>query len=395
MSSEGIFRFGSSSVDASGADAVNRDSVPIGDDRINLRSEAEETILVGNLVGIDVEPYRDQLEAIIRDSSKIILNQIWGTSKLESEFVNARGRSGGLISICDPSVFSKKGSTKGENFLHVFGSVAGVHPPINVVNVYAPQDATRKRSLWDSLLSLMGNYPGFWIMLGDFNEVRDGSERWNSVFDYRGARNFNDFIFCARLQEYRMGGMKYTYMSPDGRKCSKIDQVLVCDGFFHLWPCGILTAHPRLWSDHSPVTLSTRCVDYGPSPFKFYNSWLKVEGIDEVVKGAIVNCDLSGRPDVVLMTKLRQVKAKIREWRNMRSEKEPALIVALMDDCLYYDSLAKGCTISSRVEWLGDAVAFKWDWKHDLATPDVLEDLHNCTEEIKKIKFQSLDMGRG
>ncbi|KAD6795109.1 hypothetical protein E3N88_06005 [Mikania micrantha] len=287
-------------------------------------------------------------ETQLVDNSKVLLNQIWGNHHLEAEHVNARGRSGGLISLWNPSIFVKLGVTKGDNFLHVFGSVAGTDEIMNVVNVYAPHDSVLKSALWETLIGLIGNHNGLWIMMGDFNVVRDCSERLNSVFDHREARDFNDFIFRARLHEYRMGGLKYTYMSPDGMKCSKIDRMLVCDRFFHRWPCATFFAHPRIWSDHAPISLSTVCLDYGPPPFKFYNSWLKLDGIDNVVSSAVAECELSGRPDIILMSKFRHVKAKLKDWRKMATDNEFGLIEAIKEECHKYETLAEMGLISDQ-----------------------------------------------
>ncbi|KAD5960910.1 hypothetical protein E3N88_12382 [Mikania micrantha] len=192
------------------------------------------------------------------------------------------GRSGGLLSIWDPDVFKKHGVSKGDHFLHVYGSVVGIDEPLNIVNIYAPQNAT--------------------------------SKRLNSEFDNHGARVFHDFIHEARLHEYRMSSMKFTYMSADGTKFSKIDRFLVCNQFYHRWPDAIVMAHDRLWSDHSPITLTMKSLDFGPSPFKFYTSWLSIPGIDDIVRRAAGDCELVGTPDVTFLAKLRCIKYRLKEW---------------------------------------------------------------------------------
>ncbi|KAD4982965.1 hypothetical protein E3N88_19636 [Mikania micrantha] len=407
-SDRGVFRFGGQLHQPD--PGIGNEDVTPDTHAAQITEEVDKTIEVGNTVGIDVNAFREQIEAIIRrllillmdfqsinirgvgniakvdwiksikirnkihficiqetqlaDCSRLPIKQIWGYRQLESDYVNAQGRSGGLLSIWDPGVFKNLGVNKGTNFLHFFGSVVGLDDVLNVVNVYAPQVASSRQVLWEALLNLMGDYNGMWILLGDFNEVRHSAERLNSDFDDRGARIFNDFIYRASLQEYRMGGMKYTYMSSDGSKFSKIDRVLVCHRFYQRWPGAKLMAHLRKWSDHSPITLQTTSEDFGPTPFKFYSSWLSIHGIDNVVLQAIVESSDDGRPDVVLVSKLRNIKNKLKEWSKERNDQQNAQLIKLNEECQKFEVLA------------------------ELASDAELSELDRCTEAIRHIRFR-------
>lgn len=79
-----------------------------------------------------------------------------------------------------------------------------------------------------------------------------------------------------------MGGQRFTYMWGNGKSLSKIDRILVCQQFFNNWPGAILTALPRDGrSDHSPLLIKAIGLDFGPPPFKFYNSWCEWPGFDD------------------------------------------------------------------------------------------------------------------
>ncbi|GJX17525.1 cytochrome P450 [Tanacetum coccineum] len=71
-----------------------------------------------------------------------------------------------------------------------------------------------------------------------------------------------------------MGGRKFTRMNKFGTKLSKIDCILVCNRFISKWPNEQLMALPRELSDHCPLVQRTHSDNYGPIPFKFFNSWL-------------------------------------------------------------------------------------------------------------------------
>nr|GEW36823.1 RNA-directed DNA polymerase, eukaryota, reverse transcriptase zinc-binding domain protein [Tanacetum cinerariifolium] len=58
--------------------------------------------------------------------------------------------------------------------------------------------------------TLSGNWDGEVVIMGDFNEVRDISERFGSIFNKHGAEAFNSFIVNAGLVEVPLGGCSFT-----------------------------------------------------------------------------------------------------------------------------------------------------------------------------------------
>ncbi|KAI8527621.1 hypothetical protein RHMOL_Rhmol12G0089800 [Rhododendron molle] len=49
--------------------------------------------------------------------------------------------------------------------------------PCIIVNVYAPNITLARRNLWEELLALKANHQNPWCIGGDFNEIREVSER--------------------------------------------------------------------------------------------------------------------------------------------------------------------------------------------------------------------------
>lgn len=209
--------------------------------------------------------------------------KFWDSSSFDKVWVDAVGRSGGLLSMWNSNLFNASDRVVGQNFILVGGSIRGDPIPLYILNVYAPVNPVLRRSLWYEILCLKEAYEGRWIVLGDFNEVRSIEERCNSSFHPGNAAAFNDFIASAGLSEYHMGGRKFTFMSGDGSKLSKLDRVLVCDRFLSAWPDANLTALEKDVSDHSPIVLSFSANGFGPIPFRFFNSWIGLEGVDEIV----------------------------------------------------------------------------------------------------------------
>jgi len=144
--------------------------------------------------------------------------------------------------------------------------------------------------------------------MGDFNVVRRRDERLNSHFCASSALAFNRFIQTADLHDLKMGGYKFTFFQQVGGKLSKLDRILICSKILTYFPSASSIALPRDLSDHSPVIFRAMDYDFGPPPFKFFNSWILRDGIEEVVKSAWMEFSSYGAPDFFLNCKLKFLK---------------------------------------------------------------------------------------
>ncbi|PWA97160.1 cytochrome P450 [Artemisia annua] len=80
------------------------------------------------------------------------------------------------------------------------------------------------------------------------------------------------------------------------------------------------TILPRLWSDHCPIVLKHETMDYGPIPFKLFNSWSFLEGYDQVVREAWNDTTQQEGENMFInfKNKLKNVKVKLKAWhKNM------------------------------------------------------------------------------
>ncbi|GJR01641.1 RNA-directed DNA polymerase, eukaryota, reverse transcriptase zinc-binding domain protein [Tanacetum coccineum] len=66
-----------------------------------------------------------------------------------------------------------------------------------------------------------------------------------------------------------------------------------------------------------PYPPSCRKIDFGPSPFKLYNSWLLSDGFDDLIKSEweLLDFNNTGFP-IKCHDKVRILKSKIRQWNN-------------------------------------------------------------------------------
>lgn len=131
---------------------------------------------------------------------------LWGNLSFDFASCGVLGFLGGIISIWYPWVFSKKRIVSNENILIIEGVWSFSKFTWFMVNVYAPQDENRKKSLWEYLNQFMARNKGVYFIFGDFNTARCEFERCVSVFSQRVVDDYNNFIWENDLIDVPMGG---------------------------------------------------------------------------------------------------------------------------------------------------------------------------------------------
>ncbi|KAJ0878597.1 putative RNA-directed DNA polymerase [Helianthus annuus] len=285
--------------------------------------------------------------------SRSELALMWGKKDFGLDFVDSVGLSGGLICIWDDKLFRQTGGSKDRHFLHVRGTLVGCGDVVNVLIVYAPQGASAKQALWGVLKNIIDLNDGLWVVAGDFNAVRFREERRNCAFKQTCANHFNEFIFDTGLIEYSMSGRKFTFFSDNGNKCSKLDRFLVNSEFFNSWPAASCRVLSRLWSDHNPIILVCRASNFGPRPFRFFNSWIEKTGFEDVVINAISEFDRGDvNPDVTLIRKLCFIRDRLRTWKEDLVRREGEELEGAVNELESLEELLDHRDLSEEEEWM-------------------------------------------
>ncbi|GKC47775.1 RNA-directed DNA polymerase, eukaryota, partial [Tanacetum coccineum] len=240
---------------------------------------------------------------------------LWGNSNYDYVCSDALGFSGGILCIWEASIFKRDNVTLSDNFIAIYGTWLPNNSKILFIVVYAPQEVSRKRILWDYLSYIIGRWNGELIVMGDFNEVRSSDERRGSCFNPYGAKYFDRFISNSGLVDVILEGYAFTWSHPTGAKMSKLDRFLISDGILQSFPSIAAICLDRHLSDHRPILLREAQLDFGPTPFRFYHSWFDYVGFDDLIKTSWLSFSHS---DIDGMTrfkkKLQDLKVIIRRW---------------------------------------------------------------------------------
>ncbi|KAL5180906.1 Exocyst complex component SEC6 [Glycine soja] len=187
-----------------------------------------------------------------------------------------------------------------------------------ITNVYAPCDLQRKRNQWEELLQLKSSYHDeLWCILGDFNSIRYHHERVSSCQTEGNSSSmveFNSWISDMALEEVRSIGRNFTWYRPNGSVMRKLDRFFLSDNWLDHWPDTTQFVLDRDFSDHCPILLRSKIIDWGPKPFKIMDWWMQDKGFQDMVALKWNNYHPNGWGGYALKQKVKFIKDCIRQW---------------------------------------------------------------------------------
>ncbi|GJY77297.1 putative RNA-directed DNA polymerase, eukaryota, reverse transcriptase zinc-binding domain protein [Tanacetum coccineum] len=287
---------------------------------MSMIQQVEDTIKVGKALGFNMDGCHDMLQKMI--------------SEMGDKFACRKPKRLGWTY----GLFGKFGVITVLMLRNLRLEVLGFKVGINLFVRVAPQDMASKQVLWLTLSSLISDWNDRVIVMGDFNEVRNATERFGSVFIERQADIFNLFIKNLNLLDVPLGGFKFTWTDKWATKMSKLDRFLVSECFHDAYPNITGLVLEKGIQDHRPILLKESVFDYGPTPFRFYHSWLDIEGFQDMVINTWKSYD-SGECDgmVSFKKKLQNLKQVIRAWNSTKKlsdnvlKQEHESILSLID----------------------------------------------------------------
>nr|GEU74163.1 RNA-directed DNA polymerase, eukaryota [Tanacetum cinerariifolium] len=199
------------------------------------------------------------------------IKRCWDNLVFDYVYSASVGNSGKILCVWDPNMFKKMNSTVSDYFVMVRGDWMPNGKKLLIISVYAPQELSEKKMLWDYLSLVMSNWEGGVVIMGDFNEVRNKSKRFGTLFNRHGAYVFNRFISNTGLEEVPLKGCSFTWCHRSATKMSKLDRFLISDS--------LLCSCPNI----SSITLDRYLSDHRP-PFRFFHYWFEVDGFDKFIE---------------------------------------------------------------------------------------------------------------
>ncbi|KAK2650145.1 hypothetical protein Ddye_017634 [Dipteronia dyeriana] len=176
--------------------------------------------------------------------------------------------------------------------------------------------------MWKATGSYCGNlsFRRSWLFLslgafgGDFNPVLNPSERKRSECNMSSVRNFNSFMLQAKVIDLPLHGISYTWTnSREMASWARLDRFMLSPTIL------VQTGLPRSVSGHNAIMIEEPIVDWGPSPFDFYNNWLEEEDLMKSVVRGWKGCKVNGSNGKSQFAKLKASKSFMKKWLSSNS----------------------------------------------------------------------------
>nr|XP_034607094.1 uncharacterized protein LOC117866906 [Setaria viridis] len=264
------------------------------------------------------------LETGKRDFTQATLSNLCGGKNFIWHWTEPHGRSGGILlgvdldeldigSIDEGNFYVKfKVRTRKDNFQFVLVAVYGAaQPAFKEAFLTEMVQACRK----ENLPIVLG---------GDFNIIRNPSEKNNERYEDKWPFLFNAIIDSLNLKEIHMSGRKYTWAnSLKNPTYERLDRVLVSTEWEEKFPLATVDALSREISDHTPLLLSTghEGVRRSQHMFKFELSWLLRKDFLEIVADVWSKERKGSNPMQKWQNKIRRLRQFLRGWaKNLNEE---------------------------------------------------------------------------
>ncbi|XP_025604435.1 uncharacterized protein [Arachis hypogaea] len=126
--------------------------------------------------------------------------------------------------------------------------------------VYANPQPQGRRDLWPKLQNLANRMQSPWILTGDFNEIKDPTEKkGGGQVDYRACSRFSTWINNSGLIDLGFMGSRFTWKGPlwNGyeRVFKRLDRALANPAWRLTHHEAVVKVLPRTNSDHHPLLI--------------------------------------------------------------------------------------------------------------------------------------------
>ncbi|RVW44757.1 hypothetical protein CK203_081811 [Vitis vinifera] len=181
---------------------------------------------------------------------------------------------------------------------------------------------------WDKSQGPLGDP---WCVGGDFNVILNPGERSRQGRVTPAMRRFAQVLDDLELIDLPLQGGSFTLSGGlYNQAWARLDRFLVSPRWLDQFSNVTQKRLSRPISDHFPITIEGGGKRRGPSPFRFENMWLRVEGFKDLLRSWRQGMVVSGRASYKLATKLKGMKQKLKTWNrevfgNLESNKLAAL----------------------------------------------------------------------
>ena len=265
--------------------------------------------------GVDIICLQETKKEMV---DKAMCQALWGHVEVSWEMLPAISLAGGILCLWSDKSFRLQRKITGNGFILMVGEWVQEAQLVTLVTIYSPCDIHNKRILWNTVKQLRHSMDGgLWCILRDFNSIRSPDERFTNVQSLPEdscIKEFNEWIDDLEVLEVPWLGRKFTWYRPNGASRSRLDRFLVSHDWLLRWPSSIQATLARNFSDHCPIVLRSKEIDWGPKPFRIMDCWLLDRSFKETVHHSWTSNQQSGWGGYILKEKFKKLKHSLKRW---------------------------------------------------------------------------------
>jgi hypothetical protein len=154
-----------------------------------------------------------------------------------------------------------------------------------------------------------------WCIIGDFNDLLSQVDKRGTLPHPNWLCNgFRSAVSDCDLTDIYLEGYPYTWVKSEGTLNvieERLDRAMANSEWITLNPNAKLLNIIASHSDHSPILLHTtpESQNWSNYTFRFENSWLKEEDVEEVVEEG-----WGRRREVDILTRVERCANKLKKW---------------------------------------------------------------------------------
>ncbi|XP_074313865.1 uncharacterized protein LOC141649063 [Silene latifolia] len=243
------------------------------------------------------------------------------------------------------------------NVTHILSNAQFIHCAINhhatsqilfLTMVYGSNDPKIREDLWTALSSIQHSVTS-WVLLGDFNVIRDVSEKISPTPpNLDDILAFNTCLLNCRLDDMRGPGCEYTWTNKQDdstRTWSKLDMALANPDWFNQFPTTYANFLPAGISDHSPVLVTVFDDPPLKSRFSFLNCWTTHASYRDLVTQAW-HLPVQGTAMFKLFGKLKNVRVSLYGLHKQNYSDIPNKVVVAKAALMDCQAMLQSCPLS-------------------------------------------------
>ena len=233
------------------------------------------------------------------------------------EFLPSMGASGGIITIWKSKLFEGNLAFSNPFSLSVEFRSKHNNEEWILTNVYAPCTPDGKRIFTDWMKQIQMPEDQNWVILGDFNLMRDPSNRNKPGADLNEIFMFNETISSLGLVEINLDDRLYTWSNK--QVCplmKKLDWCFTSQAWTLSYPNTSIKSLVHETSDHVPLVISVGTSIPRSNVFRFENYWMEHEHFWEIVQHGWSVPTFQTDKAKVITAKFKNLRRVLRAWQS-------------------------------------------------------------------------------